>query len=908
MDAKREVSEKKWTELKARLNVEIPILKAVAQVESNGSGFLPAPDERPKILFEGHVFHRLTAGRYSAVEQHKNISYPKWNKDKYSGSLRGEWERLEQATALDATAAMQSASWGAFQIMGFNFALCGFDSVGRFVEAHSRDAEAQMDAFARLLGRPYSPLIEPLRACDWATFARLYNGPLYAKNKYHTKLATAHARFLAQAKTQAAGSRKRVVRAASAPVAVIAAVTPDPNSLPPGRPELTALELLESPMHGARKPRNNRLFTVRPDSVDLRDWEYQPPVSSAPRDVRYPNDVRPILDQGNTSACTGFSLAVVIEYLLMRAGRHVEPVSPHMIYSMARRYDEWAENDGSGPDSDTGSSLRGALKGWLRHGAACTRLWDTADMPKPAPTPDKDWWTDAIKRPLGAYYRINPSSLRDMHVAIDQVGALYASALTHSGWQELFHDTPEVRPEDAAGLDKIRCLRGESDGGHAFAIVGYTRDGFIVQNSWGSEWGQAGLAVLTYSDWLQNAMDCWVAQLGVVTTEHEDIAKAVSLRVEEKDAQTKGRAVVSSNPVLAAHELSPFIVNMENNGLLSTRGRFRTNEGDLDALLSIHLQAACDKWKIGPDGTLNVAIYAHGGLNDEEAAAEAARFWIPRLYNQQILPIFLMWETGALKTIFNMIEDKVRSDANERAGGPLTWLKDRFNERVETLARPFGRPLWREMKENARKITNNRNSGVSLLFKKFTELKGKQDLPDIRLHLIGHSAGAILHNHLGKAAIEAQFDLRSVSLIAPAVRVDEFDRHLGSAIIANNAKTKLLIAHLTDAAESADTTCKPYGHSLLYLVSRSFEDRDETPILGLERDLVPARATLPWGARTVAISSPQSTLASLPSANGLSDSTSRNTEAVSHGSLDDDKAVQQLIFALIAKTGLEAVD
>jgi len=210
------------------------------------------------------------------------------------------------------------------------------------------------------------------------------------------------------------------------------------------------------------------------------------------------------------------------------------------------------------------------------------------------------------------------------------------------------------------------------------------------------------------------------------------------------------------------------------------------------------------------------------------------------------------------------------------------------------------------MKDNAVKITSNRNSGVNLLFKKFAKLREKQHLPAIRLHLIGHSAGSILHNRLGEAAIEAGFDLRSVSLIAPAVRVDEFDRHLGAAILKTH--TKLLIAHLTDAAERADSTCRPYGHSLLYLVSRSFEDRNETPILGLERDLVPARATLPWGARTVAVSSPQSTLASLPSANGLGDSSSRNTEAVSHGSLDDDRALQQLIFALIAKSSRDPGD
>ena len=880
-DIKRSVSEAMWQQLANRLQVELAALKAVAEVESSGSGFLPAPDRRPKILFEGHVFHRLTAGRYSA--SHPNISYPRWDRRQYSGSLAGEWKRLDKAAALDPAAAMQSASWGAFQIMGFNYALCGLDSVGRFVECHAQGADGQVEAFANLLSRPGSPLIVPLRRKDWAKFASLYNGPGYRQNRYDEKMAAAYARH---ATAPVRGARRA------------GAKTPSPRSLvAPGRPELAPLEMLELTAAGTARKRTSRVFNVRPDAVDLRDWEYQPPVSSAPLDVRYPPDVRPMLDQGLTSACTGYALAVVIEYLLVRAGRHVESISPFMLYSMARRYDEWAENDDGGPEADSGSSLRGALKGWLRHGASSARLWPKMDMPLPKAAASEDWWTDAIKRPLGAYYRIDPRSLRDMHVAIDQVGALYASAFTHAGWEELLLDRAVPRPEDPADLPLIKRKSGSPDGGHAFAIVGYTRDGFIVHNSWGPAWGKGGLAILRYSDWLENAMDCWVAQLGVVTAEHEAIADATSLRTD-----TSGKGVVSSNPILAAHELSPFIINMENNGKLSQRGQFRTQESDVAALLRIHLKEACRKWGVRANQAVDIAIYAHGGLNDEDAAAQSAKLWVPTLYDERIFPVFLMWETGAIKTIGNMIEDKIAPD-QARASGAWQKVKDQWkewwNQRVEGIARPLGRPLWNEMKENAARISSNPASGVRLLFDLYKAQGKAYGLPKVRLHLVGHSAGAILHSHLGTAAIAAGFDLRSVSLIAPAVRVDEFDRTLGKAVLKTG--TKLLVAHLTDAAERADPTCKPYGHSLLYLVSRSFEDKKETPILGLERDLVPARVTLPWGAQMMAVASPHSDIARLPSATALDGSASRSTEATTHGSLDDDKALQRLVFDLIHK-------
>src|SRR3546814_9641414 len=92
-----------------------------------------------------------------------------------------------------------------------------------------------------------------------------------------------------------------------------------------------------------------------------------------------------------------------------------------------------------------------------------------------------------------------------------------------------------------------------------------------------------------------------------------------------------------------------------------------------------HLPAACKLWKLGTGDSIDVAVYAHGGLTDEEAAAKTARIWIPLLYSNRIFPVFLMWETGARKTIANMFEDVTRGEA-ELAGGPR-W--ERFKQRFD---------------------------------------------------------------------------------------------------------------------------------------------------------------------------------------------------------------------------------
>lgn len=849
------ISAQAWRALARRLGVDEPTLKAVAEVESAGDGFLSGG--APKVLFEGHVFHRLTKGRYAA--EHPDLSFAKWTKAFYAQTGAGEWQRLLRACALDRDAANQSASWGAFQIMGFNYGLCGFTGIERFVAAHRAGADGQLEAFAQFIAR--DAFLRPLRDRDWAAFAARYNGPAYAKNKYDTKLAAAYDRHAAVAPAGAGRRRRAGRRAARRPIAA---------ARPPGRPEFAPIPT------GRARPALQR--PVKADPVDLRDWIYRPTIARAPKAELWPNNPRPTTNQHNTSACTGFSLALVIEYLLARADRPVEPISGFMLYSMARRYDEWKGND----ERDEGSSLRGALKGWARHGASAGRLW-TGFEPPAATNDADDWWLDSVKRPLGAYYRLTLKSLTDIQVALMESGAVYASALTHAGWDALFVEDARPAPTASADIPVIEGRPGEPDSGHAFAIVGYTDRGFVVQNSWGPEWGRGGFGILTYADWRQNAMDAWVMQLGVVTREHEEIAKASSLRVVSK---ASSRVVMSSSATLAAHEISPFVIDMQNEGRLSDRGQFRTYQSDLTLLLEHHLSHAALAWKLGKSDAVDVAIFAHGGLVDEDTAAASARQWVPLLYSNRIFPIFLMWETDALSTVLNSVEDAIRGDDPRAGAGWLDRVLDRLgdwkDERIEGLARKPGSLLWSQMKDNAQDISSAKASGVVKLFREFKRLQAK--LPKFRLHLIGHSAGAIVHNWLGTQALSYGFEVASISLLAPALRVDQFSKVLGVEIARRKIRT--LVTYLTDAAEQADTTCRPYGRSLLYLVSRSFEEHVDTPLLGMEKHLVPALVEHPWGAQIVRLASP----------GGAYDVTSALTSASSHGAVDDDLAVQDAVI------------
>lgn len=176
-------------------DVPVARIKAVLAVECNGVGSLP--DGRPKILFEGHQFwkHLKRAGFDPAffAKDNKDILYPRWTKKHYVGGA-GEHERLARAKAIDEESALCCASYGIGQIMGFNYQLCGYDTVQAFVEDMD-SPEKQLAAFFKYLES--SDLLKYLKGStpDFAKFARGYNGPGWQKNNYAAKLRRAERLF-----------------------------------------------------------------------------------------------------------------------------------------------------------------------------------------------------------------------------------------------------------------------------------------------------------------------------------------------------------------------------------------------------------------------------------------------------------------------------------------------------------------------------------------------------------------------------------------------------------------------------------------------------------------------------------------------------------------------------------------
>lgn len=161
-------------------------LHAFLDVETRGGGF--DSKGRPKALYEPHRAYALAQGAVRAELVRLGIAYPKWGTKPYPSD---SYPRIVPVLAIDPRVALEATSWGLGQIMGSNCVAAGYETAAEMVAAFLDDEEAHLAAAVAFIKTNH--LDDELRAHNWAAFARGYNGPGYAKNAYHTKLAARYA-------------------------------------------------------------------------------------------------------------------------------------------------------------------------------------------------------------------------------------------------------------------------------------------------------------------------------------------------------------------------------------------------------------------------------------------------------------------------------------------------------------------------------------------------------------------------------------------------------------------------------------------------------------------------------------------------------------------------------------------
>lgn len=188
------IKEKDFKEVAERYNIEVATIKAVYEVESDGDAFLS--DGSPKILFEGHVFWRQLEVKgidpKDHVQGNEDILYKKWTRKFYKGGI-AEYDRLKRAMQIDKEAALRSASWGSFQIMGYHAESLEFQDVFDFYYTLRTGEFQNLQMFIKFCEA--NNLSRHLRSKNWTAFAKGYNGPGYAQNQYDIKLEKAYNKF-----------------------------------------------------------------------------------------------------------------------------------------------------------------------------------------------------------------------------------------------------------------------------------------------------------------------------------------------------------------------------------------------------------------------------------------------------------------------------------------------------------------------------------------------------------------------------------------------------------------------------------------------------------------------------------------------------------------------------------------
>lgn len=184
------LTEEDFEDVAKRLGVEVAAIKAVVEIEAGHSHQGFAAPGKPLINFDLAMFRRFATRR--------GINLAKYSKShsvvfaSSSGSQTKAHRRLDAAMTINPHAAIEGTFWGMFQIGGFNWKKCGAESLEDFAKKMASSERTQLDMFAEFITN--SGLLKPLREKDWATFARGYNGPGYARRAYHTRMAQAYAK------------------------------------------------------------------------------------------------------------------------------------------------------------------------------------------------------------------------------------------------------------------------------------------------------------------------------------------------------------------------------------------------------------------------------------------------------------------------------------------------------------------------------------------------------------------------------------------------------------------------------------------------------------------------------------------------------------------------------------------
>jgi len=236
------------------------------------------------------------------------------------------------------------------------------------------------------------------------------------------------------------------------------------------------------------------------DLPDQRDHLYAAParvLQSLPAAVDLRSNCPPVYDQGDLGSCTGNALAGADQFDQLRQDS-TNPFTPSRLFI----YYEERKIEGT-VDSDSGAQIRDGIKVLASEGAPPETDWPY-DITQFAVQPPPQAYADALQYKVTSYQRVvqNLAQLK---------GCLAAGFPFVFGFT--VYESFESDEVAASGVVNMPGLLEQVVGGHAVMACGYSdaQQRFIVRNSWGEDWGQAGYFTIPYAYLLSRdlASDFW---------------------------------------------------------------------------------------------------------------------------------------------------------------------------------------------------------------------------------------------------------------------------------------------------------------------------------------------------------------------------------------------------------------
>lgn len=287
--------------------------------------------------------------------------------------------------------------------------------------------------------------------------------------------------------------------------------------------------------------------------------------------------------------------------------------------------------------------------------------------------------------------------------------------------------------------------------------------------------------------------------------------------------------------------MRPYVVNLDR-GRFSSEGLYASTAEDVDAIFGTEMERAAEEAKQA-GRKLRVMFYAHGGLVGEGDGLWMAHLASPWWRQNNVYPVYFVWETGLLPQLKQVLFGP------RPAVAPRGFIEETFDKGVEVAARKLRLPMdiWTNMKRSAAASVLE-GGGALHAARRLKEFCDRHE-DDVELHAVGHSAGSIFHSHFIPTALDLGVPaFRTVSFLAPAIRVDAFHKRLAPRL--GNGIESMTLYTMSKDWELEDSCMGIYKKSLLYLIRNALEPADEDavsgkaarptpgiPILGLEESL-----------------------------------------------------------------------